>query len=136
MKKNIHPVVAWSLICGIAIIVLLMMFVQLQQSMQKPTSSQTSKEAMVVIDYGNGKMRRFKGPIEENARAWDLFQQALAIGGISVNVTDHFVPQVIDGLKDGAGGKHWSIYVNNTKQKFTPFEIQVKPGDEVVFKFE
>ncbi len=143
-KKAIHPTVMWSLVCAIAIIALLTVFIQSRQSQeaaqnglnQQITSEQSLKEAIVALDFGNGKVRRFKGPIENNAKAWDLFQQAIAVGGINVEVSDHFVPRVIDGIKDGTNGKHWSLYVNNVKQKFAPFEIQVKSGDEVVFRFE
>jgi len=144
-QKNIHPVVVWSLICAIAIVALLTVFIQVKQSREAAqnnavngvsSKNQTLKEAIVALDFGNGKVRRFKGPIDDNAKVWDLFQQAIAVGGISVEVSDHFVPRVIDGIKDGAGGKHWNLYVNNVKQQFTPFDIQVKPGDEVTFKFE
>jgi len=143
-KKAIHPTVVWSLICAIAIIALLTVFIQAKQSReaaqrelnQQSILEQSTGEATVALDFGNGTIRRFKGPIENNAKAWDLFQQAIAVAGINVEVSDHFVPRVIDGVEDGAGGKHWSLYVNNVKQKFTPFEIQVKSGDEVVFKFE
>ena len=139
MNKNISPVVAWSLICAISLIVLLAMFIQLgQQSWQKTgeKTSISSGDAVVVVDYGNGKTRKFRGPIQENAKAWDLFQQAIAVGGIKVEIADHFVPKIIDGLKDGSDGKHWSLYVNNEKQKFSPFEITVNPGDTVIFRFE
>lgn len=133
MKKNIHPTLVWSLIGAIATVVLLAMFIDFGQL--APLIKKTP-EAMVLLDYGNGKVRRFKGPIIENARAWDLFQQAIAIGGINVEITDHFVPQNIDGFENGEKGKTWNLYVNNVKQKFAPFEVQVKPGDEVVFRFE
>ncbi len=103
---------------------------------QQIASEQSSKEAIDALDFGNGRVRRFKGPIENNAKVWDLFQQAIAVGGINVEVSDHFVPRIIDGIRDGDSGKHWSLYVNNVKQKFAPFEIQVKSGDEVVFRFE
>ncbi len=144
VKKAIHPTVIWSLICAIAIIALLTVFIQARQLReaaqnglnQRIASEQSLTEAIVALDSGNGKIRRFKGPIENNARAWDLFQQAIAVGGINVEVSDHFVPRIIDGIKDGDSGKHWSLYVNNVKQKFTPFEIHVNSGDEVVFRFE
>lgn len=142
INKNVQPLVAWPLIGGIAIGVLLAMFSQFGQSdkltkqlSQTPTAS-LSKTTLVAIDYGNSKIRRFKGPVSEETKAWDLFQQAISVGGINVEIADHFVPQNIDGLKNGKDGKQWNLYVNNAKQKFSPFEVQVKPGDEVVFKYE
>lgn len=135
MEKNVHPIIAWSAILVLFVAVIFMFF-QFNNLSNQFAGINHGKEVVVALDYGNGKIRRFKGPAEENARVWDLFQQAIAVGGINVAVSDHFVPQVIDGLKDGAGGKHWNLYVNNIKQEFSPFEIQVKPGDEVVFRFE
>ena len=141
MKKNVQPTVVWSLLGGIAILVLLAIFIQfgyirLTKNSGGAEGTVSLKEAVLVLDYGNGEVRKFKGPIEENARAWDLFQQAIAVGGISAEITDHFVPQDIDGFKNGKDKKQWNLYVNNVKQKFTPFEVKVKPGDEVIFRFE
>ncbi len=142
LKKNVQPTVVWSLIGAIAVIVLLTIFIQLGQvrlfgkTSQKPAVSSSLTDAMLILDYGNGKVRRFQGPIAENAKVWDMFQQAIAVGGINVEISDHFIPQAIDGLKSGIDGKHWNLYVNGVKQKFTPFEVPVNPGAEVVFKFE
>lgn len=143
VNKNIHSAAAWSLICAISIMALFMILASSgekttqfsQTSLQAPAVS-SNKEAIVVIDYGNGKIRRFKGPALEQSKVWDLFQQAIAIGGINVEITDRFVPLEIGGFKNGDNGKQWNLYVNNVKKKFSPFKVVVKPGDEIVFKFE
>lgn len=130
MERKIDPIIWLSGIGVVLLAIFLFVFVRFQQS------PELFKEATVAIDYGNGKVRTFKGPIGENARIWDAFQQAIAAGGIDVAISDHFIPEKINGLENGAGGKHWNLYVNDIKQKFSPFEIQVKPGDEMVFRFE
>ncbi len=138
MEKNPDPVIIWSSIGAVLLVIFIFVFIQFQQSakISEKISYSSNKETTVILDYGNGKTRIFKGPVAGKEKVWDLFQQAIAAGGIDVNVSDHFVPQIIDGFKDGANGKHWALYVNNVRQKFTPFEIQAKPGDEVVFRFE
>jgi hypothetical protein len=132
MERKIDPIIWFSAIGVVLLTVFLFVFIRLHV----PKPGFGFKEATVAIDYGNGKVRVFKGPVEKNARAWDAFQQAIAAAGINAEITGNFVPQNIDGLKNGADGKYWNLYVNNTKQKFSPFEIQIKPGDEVVFRFE
>jgi len=142
INKNIQPLIAWPLIGGIGIMVLLAMFLQFDQSnklarqLSIAPANYLAKETLVMIDYGDGKIRKFKGPVLEKTRAWDLFQQAVAIGGINVEITDGFIPQEIGGFKNEKGGKQWHLYVNNAKQKFSPFEIHVSPGDEITFKYE
>lgn len=137
MEKNTDPVIIWSSIGTVLLVIFIFVFIQFQQSAKTSEKiSSSSKETTVVLDYGNGKTRIFKGPVAGEEKVWDLFQQAIAAGGINVNISNHFVPQIIDGFQDGANGKHWSLYVNNVRQKFAPFEIQVKPGDEIVFRFE
>ncbi len=93
-------------------------------------------EATITFDFGEGRIRRFGGPIYDNNKVWDLFQQATAMGGINVKISDHFVPEVIGGYENQENGKQWNLYVNKIKQEFAPFKIQAKPGDEIVFKYE
>lgn len=138
MKRNINPILAWSIICALALLVILV-FIQFQQSSgisQKSKQQLASKEVVLMLDYGNAKVRRFKGPIGENANAWYALQQAASVAGIHLGVADHFIPEEIDGLKNGKDGKNWNLYLNKVKQKFAPFEISIKPGDEIMFKFE
>jgi len=137
--KIVDLILAWSAMAALLLTSFLFAFSKYQYvavPFEANDQFQNFKEATVIIDYGNGKTRTFRGPIEENTRIWDAFQQAIAVGGINIELSDHFVPSKIDGLGNGDGNKHWNLYVNNVKQKFSPFEIKIKPGDKVVFKFE
>lgn len=102
----------------------------------QPLEISKNKEATVVIDYGNGKTRTFKGSVGESLSVWDAFQQAIAAGGINVEISDHFLPEAIDGFKNDSKGKSWSFYLNNVRQEFSPFGIRIRPGDEIIFRFE
>ncbi len=139
MDKNIYSVAVWSLVCAISMMVVLIIILQIYRS--NPNVNQgiwwnNDKEAIVAFDYGGGKIRKFQGPIIGGENVWNLFQQAIAAGKIEVEITDHFVPEKIDDLKNEQNGRHWNLYVNNVRQKVIPFEIKAKPGDEIVFKFE
>jgi hypothetical protein len=133
MNENFEPFIAYSALATIFLMFFLFAFIQLQP---QQNFVQISKQSTVIIDYGNGQMRKFGGLTEENTSVWNLFQQAIAVGGIKVEISDHFIPRVIDGLENGVDGKHWELYVNNTKQEFSPFDIQARPGDQVIFRFE
>jgi hypothetical protein len=137
--KIVDLILVWSATGAILLMGFLFVFPKYQHAaifLGANGQFQNFKETTVSIDYGNGKIRTFKGPLEENSKVWDAFQQAIVAGGINIEIVDNFVPRSIDGFENGAGGKHWNLYVNNVKQKFSPFEIQIKPGDKVVFKFE
>ncbi len=135
MEKNAQSVVIYSLLSAILLTGLFLGFVHFYQPGLK-ADKKTEGETIVAIDYGNGKVRKFQGPIFSQTRVWDAFQQAIAAGGISVEISDHFIPEKIDGLKSEIKGKRWNLYLNGVKQEFVPFEIYAKPGDEVVFKYE
>ena len=141
--KKIHPLVAWPLIIGLSIGVLLGVFIQTniisrvsKEVVEQIISGQVGGEAVAVLDYGNGNVRKFKGPVEKDARALNLLQEVAVIGMIDFELIDHFAVKRINGFTNGEGDKQWNIYVNDAWQKRGPFEISVKPGDEVVFKFE
>jgi hypothetical protein len=143
MRKNVDPIIILSSLAAILLMSFLFVFVGPSQPFEflekisgQIQTNQVSKETTVFIDYGDGNIRKFEGLVSEETRVWDLFQQAIAVGGIEVEISDHFIPEKIDGFKNGTDGKDWSLYVNDVKQNFVPFEIIAKPGDEVLFRFE
>ncbi|MEK7647207.1 MAG: hypothetical protein AAB378_02420 [Patescibacteria group bacterium] len=92
-------------------------------------------EYMLIIDYGNGNTRKFKGDVEaESVKAWDLLQQASA-AGVSVQIEKYFLPRSIDGVTNN-GDKKWILYINDSRQDKGPFEARVQKGDIVTFKYE
>ncbi len=138
--KKIHPAIFWSLVCFFSVSVVFFVFIRYggeeMAQFGKQNLSANSGEAMVVFDFGNGNERKFEGPIIENTKVWDIFQQAIATGGIDVSVNGNFVPQSIGGYKNGDNGKKWNFYLNSVKQELTPFDIKASSGDIAIFKFE
>ncbi len=137
-KTKISPITAWLAVAAILAGAGPWSYFQFghPKNIQLGSDQPASKEVFLVIDYGNGKVRKFGGPIDDSAKSWDLLQQAIAVSGIKVEVAGSFVPKVIDGFSDGKDGKHWSFYLNKQKQTQTPYEAKIKPGDEVMFRFE
>lgn len=102
----------------------------------RPPRFADEKEYILVLDYNNGKIRKFSGKMSgETARAWDLLQLASAQSSVSVEIENGFVPRSIDGVKNTEKSR-WVLYVNGVKQTSGPFEVIVKRGDTVEFKYE
>lgn len=104
------------------------------------TGEQDQKEITVVIDYGNGAKRQFRGDgikFMEDENAWSVLQRAAASASIPLEVARGFYPVVINGKRNGEEGKRWVFYVNGErKNNSAPLEAEIREGDEVVWKFE
>lgn len=103
-------------------------------------SEKNQKEITLVIDYGDGTKRQFRGDgvtFMEDENAWSVLQRAAATASIPLEVARGFYPIVINGKRNGEEGKRWVFYVNGERQSNgVPLEIAIKEGDEVVWKFE
>ncbi|MEK7595978.1 MAG: DUF4430 domain-containing protein [Patescibacteria group bacterium] len=107
-----------------------------QFSLNSDSAENEEGRYILVLDYGNGKIRKFSGEMgAETTRAWNLLQQASAQSAVPVEIEDGFLPRSIDGVKNSEQGK-WILYVNGTRQTSGPFEVMVKRGDTVEFKYE
>lgn len=122
------------LIAGALIIAFFIFFGQPQ------TEKQDQKEITVIIDYGNGTKRQFRGDgiaFMNNENAWSVLQRAAASAAIPLEVARGFYPIVINGKRNGEEGKRWVFYINGErKNNGAPLDAEIKEGDDVVWKFE
>ena len=129
--KNI---IFFIIIAGVIIALFFIFFDQQQAGKEK------RQEITVVIDYGNGTKRQFRGDgitFMKDENAWSVLQRAAATASIPLEVARAFHPIVINGKRNGEEGKRWVLYVNEERQNSgTPLEVEIKDGDEVVWKFE
>lgn len=125
------------LIAGGVVIVAVVFFLR---DWQKERFISDQKEITLVIDYGNGTKRQFRGDgiaFERQENAWSVLQRAAATASIPLEVARGFYPIVINGKRNGEEGKRWVLYVDGERQSNgVPLEIAIKEGDEVVWKFE
>ena len=91
---------------------------------------------LMVIDYGNGRQRKFIGNSRGAVSAWDSLQQATAHAYLKVDVGKNFYPEMIDFLINEKDGKQWVLYINKKKISESPINIKINDGDTVVWKFE
>lgn len=107
---------------------------------QPKTEKNDQKEITVVIDYGNGTKRQFRGDgiaFMTNENAWSVLQRAAASAAIPLEIARGFYPIVINGKRNGEEGKRWVFYINGErKNNGAPLDAEIKEGDDVVWKFE
>lgn len=96
---------------------------------------QSRNSAQLNIDFGNGKIRAFKGEVETGMTIISALRIAGEIGRFDA-VTDERGRVVdIDGFKIG-DAKRWQAYVNNRPASDLPGHIEIKPGDKITLRYE
>ena len=104
------------------------------------TEEGDQKVITLVIDYGDGTRRQFRGDgitFMEDENAWSVLQRAAAAAHIPLEVARGFYPIVINGKRNGEEGKRWALYVNRERHRNSiPLDVFIKEGDEVLWKFE
>lgn len=100
-----------------------------------PAVSQKKADAgaRVTIDFGNGKKRAFKGEVVEGMTVYDALVASREVGGFSLSFKGDAINE-IDGVKNNS--HIWRSYVNGKPLADLPQFEEIKPGDEIVFKFE
>ncbi|MEK9166543.1 MAG: hypothetical protein AAB846_02300 [Patescibacteria group bacterium] len=89
----------------------------------------------MTIDFGDGGVRTFEAPPQEDESAWDFLQQVSAQYGIPLEAAAGFSAQVIGEKRSGEGGK-WVWYKNGRRQQESPIARELEAGEHVVFRFE
>lgn len=136
MAKKKEPVSSFQLDkttlfwCAIGLLLVTMFIVTFFSS--KPATD----EVKLVIDYGDGRARKFISQYRPGSRAWDMLQQANAIYGIPLKVENHFLPIAIGDKENGQEGKEWNFYLNDRRSEVHPFESMLEGGEVILFKFE
>lgn len=92
-----------------------------------------NKEALLVIEYNKDKQRRFKGEVIEEMTLRDVLLAASRAGNFNFTANNRLV--VIDNIFNNSE-KEWNCYLNNQKVEEGFKEVNVKPKDIIVCKYE
>ena len=92
-------------------------------------------EANLTVDFGDGERRAFEGSIIENETLIDVLNQAARAGEFSYKLNGKTDLASIGELADD-GKKSWHWYLNGEKINKRPSEITVKPGSNILIKYE
>ena len=133
----------WAIV-GIAALAVLGLVLILNNNLTKDSSvspksvvSQDGEgKARLLIDFGNGKKRAFRGAVVDGMTVYDVLLASKEGGSFSFSVNGSGVEE-IDGVKNSSRDSHeWRYSVNGKASNVSPEFEEVKPGDEIVFKFE
>lgn len=128
----------WGIVAIAALAVLGMVFV-LNDYLAKDAaivsndtgSKNAETKARLLIDFGNGKKRAFRGEVIGGMTVQDTLLASM--GEVSFRVDGDGIKE-IDGVKNNS--HHWQYYVNGEKKTVLPEFEEVNPGDEIVFRLE
>ena len=123
-------IIGKKLLIIVAVVFLIIVFLFL------PVKKGEDKKLTLILDYGNNRKQTFQLSTSEQRRIWSILQEVAAVSKIDLEATNELYPRKIDGLRDGTDNKHWTLYVNGTKQKLSSADVFVEPPTEVVFRFE
>lgn len=104
------------------------------QSGEQP-ERQSGNSARLNIDFGNGKIRAFKGEVETGMTIISALRIAGEIGRFDAVTDERGWVVDIDGFKAG-DAKRWQAYVNNRPADDLPGHIEIKPGDKITLRYE
>lgn len=93
-------------------------------------------QARMTIDFGDGRVRTFGTPVEEDTSAWDFLQQVSAQYEIPLEAAKGFSPRIIGDRRSGEEGREWVWYKNGRRQWGSPIAHKLEAGEHVVFRFE
>lgn len=129
----------WAIVAVASLAVLGMVFI-LSDALQKETSVplpgsvvQREGTARLLIDFGNNRKRAFRGDVVVGMTVYDALVASREVGGFSLVLEGGGV-QEIDGVKNNS--REWHYYINGKPVVSAPQFEEVKPGDEIAFRFE
>jgi hypothetical protein len=92
----------------------------------------SENEAILIIDYGQGKQRWFKGEAIDGMTVFDVLTSASLAGNFNFQANSHLT--TLDNLTNNEKSK-WTCYLNE-KQITQPLnKITIKPKDKIVCRY-
>lgn len=132
-SKYYWAVVGVAALAVLGIIFVLNDYLSRDAAIDSAQIKKTEINARLLIDFGNGRKRAFRGEVVEGMTVYDALVASREVGGFSFS----FRGDVIDEIGGTKNNAHvWRSYVNGKPTAALPQFEEVKPGDEIVFKFE
>ena len=143
MKKNIFIKIGIGIIIIIGGWIICSNIVE-QSSIQKEVGSlsvqdSVEKEIVLIIDNGEEEPQIFKAEGKEGITAFDLLKNKAEESGLVLKTKTYDIGVMIEAIgekENGQDGKYWLYYVNGEMASVSADKEEIKPGDEIEFKFE
>lgn len=139
MRKNI------KIIIGIGIFLILVAGVififQDKADLEEKSNDQVLEESTVnaslIIDYGDGISQDFDIEFVEGMTAFDLLSDRAEELSLETKIYDIGIfIEAIGDKKNGQDGKYWLYYINGEMPMVSADNLEIKAEDKVEFKFE
>ncbi|MFH1968231.1 MAG: DUF4430 domain-containing protein [bacterium] len=134
------------ILIGVAIIVVvggwLMLSNNFGQPVLKETDSyqeQAEKEVSLTINDGEKEPQVLKVEFYGGMTAFDLLKNKSEELGFNLKTKTYDIGIMVEGIGEkegGEDGKYWMYYVNGELPMISADKNELKPGDQVEFKFE
>jgi len=92
----------------------------------------SEKEALLIINYGNGKERWFKGEVVEGMSVKDALQTASLAGNFNFRANSHLA--MLDGFPSNQE-KKWHCYLNDREIKEDLDKTIIQPQDKILCRY-
>jgi len=105
-----------------------------------PKEESIQNKVLYVIDKGDGKVSHYQMVPFDDSTVFSLLEELAKENNFPIETT--FYPGVgvfiesIDGVKGGTDNKWWQYWVNNKLGEVAVDKKEVKPGDEVEWRFD
>lgn len=93
----------------------------------------SDKEALLIIDYGQGKERWFKGEVREGMTVRDVLQTSSLVGNFSFAANANLA--MLDGLASNQE-KQWKCYLNNQEIQEELDAKKISPKDKISCRYK
>jgi len=139
MKKI--EIKTWLGLLIIGIIVLLAGLIMWQErtalsKVSMPSSSPVvqPQEAELFINFGDGKIRKFRGGVVKGMKISDALNQSSTAGDFKIELDGTHVEEIA-GVNNNDNRK-WVCYINGKKLDASLNEQELRAGNRIEFKFE
>ncbi len=103
-----------------------------------PVARQVKKEVVLKINDGEKESQIMNAEFFEGMTAFDLLKEKSKELGFNLKIKNYDIGVMIESIydkKNGQNGKYWLYYVNNEMPQIAADKKELKPGDQVEFKF-
>ncbi|TSC75337.1 MAG: hypothetical protein G01um101430_432 [Parcubacteria group bacterium Gr01-1014_30] len=129
---NLDKKVILTLAAFLILVIGLWSFFYVRQKDQAYKKALSENEALLVVDYGRGKERWFKGEVVQGMTVRDVLETSGSTGSFGFVANGALLE--LDGLSNGKEGK-WRCYLNNRKLTGVLSQRIISPQDKIVCKY-
>lgn len=107
-------------------------YLEKQKKLARINESLGEKEAILILNYGKGKERWFKGEVQEKMNLLTVFEALNYYENLDFKANSKIVS--IEGIENN-GKNQWKCYLNG-KEIENLKETEIKPKDKIICEYK